>query len=203
MSDRQLVKRMLAGEEHAFEEFFAGYFPGLFRFVYLRVNNSADAAEEIVQKALCKAVAKLGTYRGEAALFSWLCTFCRHEISRYMKENSRYYFQPDYLDSPEIAAALESLLMASQDRPDHAVLRKELGFMVQLALEALPSRYADALEWKYMEGLPVKEIAERLNLGLKAAESLLTRARQAFRDAFLSVSSGATWQSFLHEGSKA
>ena len=54
-----------------------------------------------------------------------------------------------------------------------------------------------------MEGLPVKEIAEHLDLGLKAAESLLTRARQAFRDAFLSVSSGAAWQSFLQEGGNA
>lgn len=203
MSDRQLVKRMLQGEEQAFEDFFASYFSGLFRFVLLRVNKSADAAEEIVQKALCRAISKLETYRGEAALFSWLCTFCRHEISRYMKENRRYFVQPDYLDSPEISAALESLLITSQDRPDHAVLRKELGYLVQLALEALPARYADVLEWKYMEGIPVKEIAERLQLGDKAAESMLTRARQAFRDAFLSVSSGAAWQSFLVDGGKA
>jgi RNA polymerase sigma-70 factor (ECF subfamily) len=191
---------MLLGEERAFEDFFASYFPGLYRFVFLRVNRSEDAAEEIVQKALCKAVAKLGTYRGEAALFSWLCTFCRHEISRYMKENSRYCPQPDFLDAPEIAAAMDSLLMTAQDRPDRAVLRKELEFLVQLALEALPPHYADVLEWKYMEGLPVKEIAERLDLGLKAAESLLTRARQSFRDAFFTVSSGAAWQSFLEEG---
>lgn len=203
VSDHQLVKRMLLGEEQAFEDFFASYFPGLYRFVFLRVNRSEDAAEEIVQKALCKAVAKLGTYRGEAALFSWLCTFCRHEISRYMKENSRYFAQPDFMDSPEISAALESLLVTAQDRPDRAILRKELGYLVQLALEALPPRYADVLEWKYMEGIPVKEIAERLELGVKAAESLLTRARQAFRDAFLSVSSGAGWQSFLQQGGRA
>ena len=202
MSDRQLVKRMLLGEEQAFEDFFAAYFPGLFRFVLLRVNKSADAAEEIVQKALCKAIVKLETYRGEAALFTWLCTFCRHEISRYMKENRRYYPQPDYLDSPEISAALESLLITSQDRPDQAILRQELGTLVQLALEALPEKYADVLGWKYVEGIPVKEIAGRLNLGDKAAESMLTRARQAFRDAFLSVSSGAAWQSFLQEGGK-
>lgn len=203
VSDHHLVKRMLLGEEQAFEEFFGAYFPGLYRFVFLRVNRSEDAAEEIVQKALCKAVGKLSTYRGEAALFSWLCTFCRHEISRYMKENARYCPQPDFMDSPEISAALESLLITAQDRPDKAILRKELGYLVHLALEALPPRYADVLEWKYMEGLPVKEIADRLELGLKAAESLLTRARQAFRDSFLSVSSGAAWQSFLQEGGNA
>ena len=158
---------------------------------------------KIVQKAMCKALSKLSTYRGEAALFSWLCTFCRHEISRYVKENQRYCTYSDFLDSPEITAALDSLLAAAQDRPDRAILQKELGYLVQVALKAPPPRYADVLEWKYMEGLPVKEIAERLDLGLKAAESLLTRARQAFRDAFLSVSSGAAWQSFLQEGGNA
>ena len=66
--------------------------------------------------------------------------------------------------------------------------------MVQVALDVLPAHYANALEWKYIEDLPVKQIAERMNLGLKATESLLTRAREAFRDAFSAVSSGVAWQ---------
>jgi DNA-directed RNA polymerase specialized sigma24 family protein len=43
------------------------------------------------------------------------------------------------------------------------------------------------LEWKYIHGLSVDEIAERLDVGYKATESLLTRAREAFRDAFAVV----------------
>ena len=41
-----------------------------------------------------------------------------------------------------------------------------------------------ALEWKYAAGLSVREIAERLEISEKAAESLLTRARVVFREAF-------------------
>ena len=44
------------------------------------------------------------------------------------------------------------------------------------------------LQWKYLDGLPVKEIARRLELAPKAAESLLTRARLAFRKSFSSAS---------------
>jgi RNA polymerase sigma-70 factor, ECF subfamily len=58
---------------------------------------------------------------------------------------------------------------------------------VQAILDRLPARYGDALEWKYVEGLSVMEIAERLGVGAKAAESLLTRARTAFRDAYTSA----------------
>ncbi len=56
--------------------------------------------------------------------------------------------------------------------------------LVRVTLDALPESYADALEWKYMQGWSVNEIADKLRVGPKAAESLLTRARQAFRDAF-------------------
>jgi DNA-directed RNA polymerase specialized sigma24 family protein len=58
---------------------------------------------------------------------------------------------------------------------------------VHLVLDALPAHYANALEWKYLEELSVAEIAGRLGLGEKAAESLLTRARAAFRDAFTTL----------------
>ena len=71
--------------------------------------------------------------------------------------------------------------------PESALHRKELARLVQVTLDALPRAYGDALEWKYLEGLSVSEIALRLNLGLKAAESLLTRARQAFRDGFTTL----------------
>jgi RNA polymerase sigma-70 factor (ECF subfamily) len=56
-----------------------------------------------------------------------------------------------------------------------------------VTLDCLPPWYGDALEWKYIHGLSVKEIAERLNLGSKAAESLLTRARKAFREGFAAL----------------
>lgn len=73
--DKRLVRRLLAGDEAAFEEFFEMYFSGLYRFALARLEGSADAAEDIVQATLCRAVTKLATYRGEAALFTWLCTF--------------------------------------------------------------------------------------------------------------------------------
>ena len=59
--------------------------------------------------------------------------------------------------------------------------------LVQATMDALPERYGDVLEWKYVDGLPVADIAARLDIGAKAAESLLTRARAAFREAILAM----------------
>jgi RNA polymerase sigma-70 factor (ECF subfamily) len=190
---RALVARMLAGEEDAFEEFFAASFPPLFRFAVARLRH-AGAAEDVVQATLCRAVAKLHTYRGEAALFTWLCAFCRHEISAWYERQARRPPEVELVeDLPEVRAALEAVAAESVAAPDAALRRHELRRLVQATLDALPNRYGDALEWKYVEGLSVAEIAERLGLGVKAAESLLTRARKTFRDAFLAVGGGTGW----------
>jgi RNA polymerase sigma-70 factor (ECF subfamily) len=178
---------MLRGEEAAFEEFFADYSPGLYRFALSRTRD-VEASEEVVQAALCRAVAKLETYRGEAALFTWLCTFCRHEISAYYERHRRHAPQVALIeDVPEIRAALESLAGSEAGSPEADLRRKELARLVQVALDHLPPRYAEALEWKYLEGLAVKEIADRMGIGPKAAESLLTRAREAFREGFVAM----------------
>ncbi|HVS03265.1 MAG TPA: sigma-70 family RNA polymerase sigma factor [Thermoanaerobaculia bacterium] len=185
IDDRALVRRMLAGEELAFSTFFETHFPALYRFALARLGKDADAAEEVVQAALARAVTKLATWRGEAALLTWLCTFCRHEISAYLRRRGRAGEVVRFLEeAPEVRAALESMAQAETVGPDEGLLRKELAHLVQLTLDNLPGRYGDALEWKYIDGMSVKEIAARLGLGPKAAESLLTRARQAFREAF-------------------
>ena len=182
--DRGLVRRMIGGEDDAFDEFFEGYFPGLYRFALTRVDHDEDAAEEVAQATMCKVITKLSTYRGEAALFTWLCTFCRHEISAYFKRNRIVARKVDLIeDAPEVRAAMESL-GATFAGPESALDREELGRLVQVALDRLPRNYGNVLEWKYLDDQSVKQIAGRLKLSPKAAESLLTRARDAFRDCF-------------------
>ncbi len=188
-SDKVLVDKMLAGDATAFDRFFDNHFPRLFRFALTRVNGNEGAAEEVAQSTLCKAMAKLETYRGEAALFTWLCTFCRHELSsHYKKQNREERYVELVEDRPELRAALESLATAEDD-PEAILERGDTTRLVQVTLDHLPAKYGDALEWKYIQGLSVNEIAARMELGPKAVESLLTRARQAFRDGFATLSS--------------
>jgi len=184
-SDRVLVRRMLAADERAFEEFFEGHFSRLFRFALTRLGGDAGAAEEVAQATLCQGVARLETYRGESALFTWLCTIGRHEIGHYYRRRDKRPASVSLSEeSEESRAALDSLAAALEEGPEARLHRKEVARLVQVTLDNLPWWYASALEWKYIDELSVKEIAARLQLGLKAAESLLGRARAAFRDGF-------------------
>jgi RNA polymerase sigma-70 factor (ECF subfamily) len=180
-ADRFLVARLLRGDEDAFADFFDRNFAPLYRFALPRVADE-EAAEEVVQTTLCRAVRGLAGYRGEAALLTWLTTICRREIATYFERLQKV---PPMLelsdDLPEIRAALESL------GSEPVVQRREVARLVQAVLDRLPGRYGDTLEWKYIDGLTVIEIAERLALAPKAAESLLTRARAAFRDAWTAL----------------
>jgi RNA polymerase sigma-70 factor (ECF subfamily) len=183
--ERELVRRMLGGDEGAFDEFFADYFPRLFRFAILRLRDP-DAAEDIVQTSLIAAVRHLSSWRGEASLFTWLCTICRREIGAWQKRTSRRVIVSIDDDDRSLRAALDSI-SAAADEPDAGLARADTGRIVQLALDHLPPRYSRALEWKYLEELSVDDIAGRLQCTPKAAESLLTRARDAFRDAFAAI----------------
>ena len=190
--DKALTRRLLSGDERAFDDFFDRYFAGLYRFAKARLGDDASA-EEVAQATLCKAIRKLSTYRGEAALFSWLCTFCRREISDFLRLQQRAPQAVGLIvDSPEVWAALDSLdTLIEGDDPDQSLRRREVARWVRVTLDHLPDHYGQMLEWKYLEDLSVKDIAQRLGVRPKAAESMLTRARSAFRQSFSALQSAA------------
>jgi RNA polymerase sigma-70 factor, ECF subfamily len=181
----ELVRRMLAGDVAAKNEFADGYFPGLYRFARSRLRGDAELARDIVQTTACKVLGKLSSYRGDAPLFTFLCACCRNEIAMHFRHRTRF---------PELAledegSPIEVAVGSSAESPERNAEMRESAAQVHVALDRLPPRYQSVLEWKYLDGLPVVEIAARLGVGQKAAESLLTRARAAFREAFDGVSS--------------
>ncbi len=138
--DRRLVKRMLAGDGAAFEQFFDDHFPGLYRFALTRVDHDADVADEVVQATICKAIDRLESYRGEAALFSWLCMICRNLITDHHRRTQR---RPQWVE----------LQVDSRGSPGSIEIRTALGtardvgtrFEVRLGDGALRVRVRDGV----------------------------------------------------------
>lgn len=184
-ADKQLAKRLLDGDRRSMDAFFRTYYPRLYRFALMRLDNDSDLADDTAQIVLCQAISKLDTYRGEAPLFSWLCTFCRFEVSKQRKARARA--QGDQMlveDDPSVRAALESLLAESLHDPGAELYSSEIRRLIKVALDYLPTMYADVLEFKYVRELSVNDIARQIGKSPKATESILTRARAAFKDAF-------------------
>jgi RNA polymerase sigma-70 factor (ECF subfamily) len=179
---------MLSGDESAFSAFFESYFARLYRFALPRLNGDVEAAQEVVQAVLGKAMRKLASFRGEAAMFTWLCQICRREVVDYLRAHRRHAARIVLIDDqPHLRDAIEAIEAPEEFDLIKSSSKSELGRLVQAVLDRLPARYADALEWKYVEGLSVEEIAQRLGMGQIAVQSMLARARISFREALEQV----------------
>jgi RNA polymerase sigma-70 factor (ECF subfamily) len=181
--DGDLVERMLNGEQSAFNEFFTTYADRLYRFALKRLGDDTASAEDAVQQTLCRAVERLEQFKGEAALFTWLCKICRNTIVDMSRSKAtRRSDNVPFEDTEEIRIALESISAMAMADPQENAIMDQVESLVRTVLDYLPGRYGDVLEWKYMHGLSVKEISHRLDVTPKAAESILNRARIAFKD---------------------
>jgi RNA polymerase sigma-70 factor (ECF subfamily) len=199
VNDQALVRSMLEGDERSFRLFFDAYFPRVYRFAAPRLGGDPEACKEVVQATLTKGVRSLNAFRGESALFSWLCQICRHEIVDYLRAHKRRTERIVLMeDQPGLRAALESIEAPAEEQPAHKLDREQTRALVQSVLDRLPSRYGDVLEWKYVEGRSVEEIGVLLGIGRAAAQSMLARARTAFREALEAVF-GATAHDVLKE----
>ncbi len=177
--DRKLAKAIIKGDERALKRFLDEYAPRLFRYAKHRLDNLADV-DEVVQATLSQAARRLETYRGEATLLTWLVQICRHEISQAHKRASRADMMEPFLNDQLLRSVVEQIADESAC-PEAGASRRELISMVQFALDQLPEHYAKALEMKYVHGYGSREIARALDSTDEAIQSLLARARRAFR----------------------
>ncbi len=191
-ADRAIAKKLLSGDENAFRDLFDSYFPRLYRFALVRVDGNQDEAHEMVQQTFCKAFERLDSYRGEASLYGWMCQICRNTITDMGRRRQREYRRMPLLEEDgTIQGILETLAGPASEEPENYAWRMDVMRLIQATLDNLPAHYGDVLEWKYVDGMSVKEIAAQLSVGPKAAESMLTRARTAFREAIATITGSA------------
>jgi RNA polymerase sigma-70 factor (ECF subfamily) len=190
--DRAVARRILGGDQAAFQDLFDRFFPRLYRFALARLGGDAETARDVVQQTFCNAIERLDGYRGEAALYTWFCQICRNVVADHFRRRGLGATRMVLLeDQPNVRAILDSLTAPVGDEPETGAWQAQVHRLVEATLDALPGRYAEVLEWKYLDGLSVREISARLGLGDKAAESLLTRARDAFRESIVELAGAA------------
>lgn len=180
-ADRALVSRMRAGDQRAFDEFFKESAPRLIAFIARRTALDPATLEDIVQSALIKAVRHLASYRGEAALFTWLTEICRNELADQHRQAKR---RPAHLSVDESEAAHRwAAMLRAPDSEEPAAQLQTAAERAEIlrVLDGLPLNYSLVLEAKYGDGLSVGAIAQQLGLTEIAVQSMLARAREAFR----------------------
>lgn len=183
-NDHELVDGMLRGDATAFQAFFDRYFSRVYRFALRRLAGDGEDAKEVAQTTLTKAVRAIASFRGEAALFTWLCQICRREIASFLRSGGKYAGIVQLQDDDAQLQRQVAVVPAPEcEEPERQYTEAQTRQNVREILDRLPGRFGDVLEWKYVEGRSVEEIALLLETTPAAAQSILARARNAFRDA--------------------
>jgi RNA polymerase sigma-70 factor (ECF subfamily) len=184
LDERELLSRMRRGDQRAFDEFFDTYAPRLSAFAARRSSLDPAAIEDVVQMAMINAMRNLGSFQGGSALFTWLCKICRNQIADARRSASR---RPSAQSLDELAAerplAAVVELTDFRDPLDECEMDSARA-AVRRVVNSLPAHYARILELRFGDELSGHEIANTLRLSENAAESLLARARQAFKSAW-------------------
>jgi RNA polymerase sigma-70 factor (ECF subfamily) len=166
--ERGLREAVLAGDEVAWRRWYDESCPGLFAYVLWRCGGLRDHAEEVLQETWLTAVRRLPSFDPAAGRFAgWLRGIAANVLSNRFRAARR---------SCEVSRRTPENGEVGAD-----LLRREQAELVARALAALPAHYEAVLRARYLEGQSVPEIARERGESAKAVESLLTRARQAFR----------------------
>lgn len=171
-----LARMIAAGDTDAWDRFFDRYSPWVYRFAYAHLSGNRADAEDLCSDIMLTAAKSIGKFdpkRGE--LDQWVHGVARHRLARFCR--SRRIELPLISDLVDQSSDSESTSISLADQV-HA------RDVVNRALACLPERQAAALVAKYVEGYTTDELARQAQSSPKAIESLLVRARAAFRSAF-------------------
>ncbi len=161
---------MLAGEEFAWRTLYDDAFAGLHAYVLWRCGGLRDRADEVTQDTWLTAVRRLRSFDPSAGSFAaWLRGIAVNLLRNHFRREARRARRIRPLESEPFA----------DDEPRRQAER------IAEVLAALPEHYEAVLRLKYLEGRSVADIAAERDESPKAVESLLSRARAAFRQAYL------------------
>ena len=171
--DRRMAQGLLCGDKKALREFYRNCHPRLLAFVSGRVKRVEDA-EEIVQDSFLGLLDSLPLFSFRSSLWTFLVSIAKHEVADYYR---RLYAK----------RAIKYVPFVDQIYTEPVYSANETVELFYKALKKVSIAERDLLLWKYEDKLSVKEIAARLGVGVKAAESKLFRARKSFRSAYAEV----------------
>ncbi len=165
--DRALLLDAARGEPAAVRRLLDEAAPVVNGYLYARVGGDTAAAEDLLQETLLEAVRSARSYRGDAALSTWLCAIARRRLARYYESERR------------AEVARRGLQAVPDPSPDDDVLERR--DEIVRALGRLSATHRQVLVLKYLDGLAVEEIAGEMDRTRVQVQSLLQRARDGLR----------------------
>jgi RNA polymerase sigma-70 factor, ECF subfamily len=191
----QLLSRLQAGDERALAELADAYGTKIYQLAFRYLRNKEDA-EEVTQDVLFKVYRKVGEFRGDAALSSWIY---RITFNAAMSRVRTAQFQRSQEDDRQLASDDSESSSASQpdiadwsNMADERVLRSQLRRRVLRAILALPVIYRAPVMLRDIQGMSTEEASAMLRVKDQTLKSRLHRGRLILRKQLADFAGGLT-----------
>jgi RNA polymerase sigma-70 factor (ECF subfamily) len=162
----------IVADQAAFRSWYELALPRVYRYLLARCGGDPDLAEELTQQTFVEGVRLRATFDGRSDAVTWLCGIGRHKLVDHFRKARR---------DTERQLRIVSEWSAGQSQ---AWSQQELRSGIETALAELSGEQRIVMILRYLDQMPVREIASTIGRSEKATESLLSRAREAFRKAY-------------------
>lgn len=175
-ADEQLVRRVLAGEQTAFDGLYERYLPRIAGFVRKRLDNPADT-EEAVQDVFIAIFSSLASFRGEAPFAAWVLGIARRTVANRFKRKVHPVVPLEY-EEPESTDRWDPMLSYEALPDEHYECRERLARIEHAAERRLSGEQRALFELHHVQHRTISDIAASLEKSEDAVKSGLYRTRK-------------------------
>ena len=168
MDERLLIARVLAGDDAAARELYDTHVDRVYRLCF-RLAGDEDLARDCTQDTFIRVFERLDTFRGDAALSTWLHSVAVSTTLNALRKVNRFRQRETDLD--------EALVIGSARNGAEPDLKQKL----KRAIDELPDAYRVVLVMHDVEGYTHEEIGDALGVRTGTSKARLSRARASLR----------------------
>ena len=181
MNENQMPAPALQPSRADFERIMRQYNQRLFRVARSILRDDADA-EDALQDAYVQAYRKLGDFRGDAELSTWLTRIVINQALMRARKRRRDHTVVSFVPQATDTAALE-VADDTAESPSDATLRAEVRKVLESRIDALPEVFRTVFVMREVEEMTARETADALGIPEATVRTRLFRARALLREA--------------------
>lgn len=183
MAEPELVAFAQAGHREAFRVIMQRCNQRLFRIARGVVRDDAEA-EDVLQEAYARAFARLDSFRGEAALLTWLTRITLNEARGRLRKR-RTMVDLAEIEAAQAGSGQVVAFPAASLGPDPEadVARAQIRRLLESAVDELPDAFRTVFIMREVEECSIEETAANLGLRTETVKTRLHRARGRLRQA--------------------
>ena len=177
MDERELVRRILQGDERAKTEFYRLHQQKLYAFCVYFMGADDPEIEDILQEAFLAAFQKLSQFEFRSSLDTWLTQICIHQCYRHFRKRSRWVAQED----DDLEGLLSPQALEEARRKDRARELEDKWAILEKCLGQMGGDCRDILLLRLKEGASYIEIARSGKIPVGTVMSRLARCTAALK----------------------